>query len=81
MKKPTEMTADDFDKYISKTVVVTFTDQEKSSGGAQILRGVLDQVEMGDNSSDKPMQLVVRNESGERLKVSISELEGIREDE
>lgn len=80
MKKPTNYSEADLEKYLHKSVVVTYSDKDKGSD-AQILRGVLEEIELSGSTENLPMRLLIRNESGDRLKISIHDIEDIREGE
>jgi hypothetical protein len=78
MKHPSDFTRENLDPYLHKRVVITYKDEEKGTD-AQILRGTLEELEMGENRL--PIMLVIRNESGDRLKVSIIDVKNFREGE
>lgn len=73
-----DFTKEKLDSYLHKPVVLTYKDKDKGSD-AQIVRGRLDGMEGEENS--RPVSLVIRNESGDRLTISLADVEDIREDE
>jgi hypothetical protein len=80
MKKNINYSEADLEKYLHKSVVITYSDKEKGSD-TQILRGVLEEIQCSDSGDNLPVKLLIRNESGERLKISIYDIEDIREGE
>ena len=78
MEKPNDFTRENLDPYVHKPVVVTYKDKDKGSD-AQIVRGRLDGMDGEENG--RPVSLVIRNESGDRLTISLADVENIREDE
>ena len=73
-----DFTKEKLDSYLHKPVVVTYKDKDKGSD-AQIVRGRLDGMDGEENN--RPISLVIRNESGDRLTISLADVEDVREDE
>lgn len=73
-----DLRSEDLDDLLNKQVVVTHKDEQTGSD-SQILQGTLEQVELASNPPNLPMRLLVRNESGELIKLKITDVEDIRE--
>lgn len=76
MNKASDFTLGNLKPYLNKTVVVTYKEE---GSDAQVVRG--EYVGSEGSGNDLPTKLYIENESGERLKISVFDIEDFREGE